>query len=458
MIKGITRYIRKRLGKAPVQPVAKLQILPRSEHPISRSEIPEGALKVLYRLHKAGFQAYLVGGCIRDRLLGKTPKDFDVATDATPEQVNHLFRNSRMIGRRFRIVHVRFGREIIEVTTFRGQANEDESKHLRQSDEGMLLRDNVWGNIEEDALRRDFTINALYYNVADFAIHDFTGGLEDLKSRTLRLIGDPDTRYREDPVRMLRAVRFAAKLGFHLDPATEAPIREQASLLLQVAPARMFDEVLKLFLAGHALDTFRLLKDYGLFAFLFPASAEAFKVNPTSLKLVEQALINTDQRIADERPVTPAFLYAALLWPGLELIYSDLLKNGVPPFPAMQQAGNRLLQRQQQHITIPKRFAFPMREIWDLQLKLPQRHGKRAWELLHQPRFRAAYDFLLLRETAGEATDGLAEWWTRFQDTDEAGQQRLLENLGKSPARSKTANRKRGPRRRRKPADTGSSS
>lgn len=248
---------------------------------------------------------------------------------------------------------------------------------------------------------------------------------------------------------MLRAVRFAAKLDFHLEAATEAPIRQQANLLLQVAPARMFDEVLKLFLSGQALTTFHLLHDYGLFAFLFPSSAEAFKRNPVAFKLVEQALINTDQRIAEERPVTPAFLYAALLWPGLELIYSDLLKNGVPSFPAMQQAGNRLLQRQQQHITIPKRFAFPMREIWDLQLKLPQRHGKRAWELLQEPRFRAAYDFLLLRETAGEPTQGLAAWWTEFQTTDEPGQQRLLGELGQGPR--KQGPKRRGPRRRKKP-------
>lgn len=449
MLKGITRYIKTRLNRKPAATVISRSILPRSEHPISRSEIHEGALKVLYRLQKSGFEAYLVGGCIRDRLLGKNPKDFDVATNATPEQVHHLFRNSRMIGRRFRIVHVRFGREIIEVTTFRGHASE-ENHHSRQSEDGMLLRDNVWGNIEEDALRRDFTVNALYYSISDFSIHDFTGGLADLEARRLRLIGDPEMRYREDPVRMLRAVRFAAKLGFTLESSTEAPIREQANLLLQVAPARLFDEVLKLFLSGHAHKTFELLREYHLFGFLFPASHEAFKVNPAALALVEQAMINTDLRIQQERPVTPAFLYAALLWPGLELIFSDLLKNGVPAFPAMQQAGNRLLQRQNQHITIPKRFSFPMREIWDMQLKLPQRHGKRAWTLLQEPRFRAAYDFMLLREAAGEPTDGVGAWWTAFQESDEAGQQKLLSELGRSPVK-KSSGRRRSPRRR-KPA------
>ena len=441
MLKGLTRFISKTLARKPAPP-ARQQVLSRAEHPISRSEIHEGALKVLYRLHKSGHQAYLVGGCIRDRLLGKNPKDFDVATDATPEQVNQLFRNSRIIGRRFRIVHVRFGREIIEVTTFRGQADKTASAHHKQSEEGMLLRDNVWGSIEEDAARRDFTINALYYNIADFSLYDFTGGLQDLDQRQLRLIGDPETRYREDPVRMLRALRFVAKLDFELEAETARPIKEHAELLLQVAPARLFDEVLKLFLSGQGLATFRLLNEYQLFGMLFPATYEAFKTQPTALALVEQALANTDQRIAEERPVTPAFLYAALLWPGLQQIWEDLQKRGTPPFPAMQQAGNRLLQRQSQHITIPKRFAFPMREIWDLQLKLPKRQGKQAWRLLNEPRFRAAYDFLLLRETAGEATDGLAAWWTQFQETDQAGQQQLLHQLG-APAASKNRKRRR---------------
>ncbi|NLW04810.1 MAG: polynucleotide adenylyltransferase PcnB [Pseudomonadaceae bacterium] len=448
MIKGITSYLKTRMNKKALVKTPQLRLLARSEHPISRSELHEGALKVLYRLQKSGFQAYLVGGCIRDRILGKNPKDFDVATDATPEEVTELFRNARMIGRRFRIVHVRFGREIIEVTTFRGKTQEVADKRLRQSEEGMLLRDNVWGCIEEDALRRDFTINALYYNINDQAIYDYTGGLDDLKNQTLRLIGDPVTRYREDPVRMLRAVRFAAKLNFKLETNTEAPLSEQANLLLQVAPARMFDEVLKLFLAGHALATFQLLRQYGLFAFLFPASHEAFKTNPTALKMVEQAMINTDLRIHEGRPVTPAFLYAALLWPGLEQIFNDLQNNGVPAFPAMQQAGNRLLQRQNQHITIPKRFSFPMREIWDLQLKLPQRNGKKAWVMLQTPRFRAAYDFLLLREIAGEATEGAAAWWTAFQEASEEEQHKLIASLGRSPVK-KSGSKRRNPRRRK---------
>lgn len=448
MIKGITSYIKTRMNKQTPDKTIQLQILPRPEHPISRSEIHDGAVKVLYRLHNNGFEAYLVGGSIRDRLLGKNPKDFDIATNATPEEVTGLFRNSRMIGRRFRIVHVRFGREIIEVTTFRGKTQEVADKRIRQTEEGMLVRDNVWGSIEEDALRRDFTVNALYYSIKDFAIYDYTGGLQDLKNKTLRLIGDPFTRYREDPVRMLRAVRFAAKLNFQLEAATEAPIKEQANLLLSVAPARLFDEVLKLFLSGHAVTTFQLLREYSLFTFLFPASHEAFKINPTALKMVEQTMINTDKRIHEGRPVTPAFLYAALLWPGLELIFNDLQNNGVPAFPAMQQAGNRLIQRQNQHITIPKRFAFPMREIWDLQLKLPHRHGKRAWELIQAPRFRAGYDFMLLREVAGEKTDGVAAWWTTFQEVDESEQHKMISALGRPPAK-KSGSRRRNTRRRK---------
>ncbi|MFK7161715.1 polynucleotide adenylyltransferase PcnB [Marinospirillum sp. MEB164] len=429
-------------GKKKAAPALKRQILPRAQHPLSRSEIHDGALKVLYRLHNQGFEAYLVGGCIRDRLLGIRPKDFDVATNATPEQVNQIFRNSRLIGRRFRIVHVRFGREIIEVTTFRGTQQQPSQAQHQQTEEGMLLRDNVWGSIEEDAARRDFTINALYYNIADFSIHDFTGGLQDLEQRQLRLIGDPETRYREDPVRMLRAVRFAAKLDFQLEAQTAAALRPCASLLLQVAPARLFDEVLKLFLSGKAVKTFHLLQEQHLFQFLFPATAEAFREDPTSLKLVEQALANTDLRIEQEKPVTPAFLYAALLWPGVKMRFDKKLSEGCPPFPALQQASQRLLEMQSQHITLPKRFAFPMREIWDLQLKLPQPHGKKAWQLLQHPRFRAAYDFLLLREAAGEATQGFGQWWTAFQETDASGQQQLLSQLVRQPGAARKKRRK----------------
>ncbi|MDR5866324.1 polynucleotide adenylyltransferase PcnB [Halomonas koreensis] len=459
MIKGFTRFL-----QSPGEHLRSLfgpqdasgghpepRIIPRQEHPVSRQHFSDAALKVLYRLHNAGHEAFLVGGCIRDSLLGRMPKDFDVATDATPEQVRELFRNSRIIGRRFRIVHVRFGREVIEVTTFRGKPGDDHADHVaQQSDDGMLLRDNVWGSLEEDALRRDFTINALYYNIADFSIHDFADGVRDIESRTLRLIGDPATRYREDPVRMLRAVRFAAKLDFHLDPATEAPVAELAPQLLQVPPARLFDEVLKLFMAGHGVETFRLLRDYGLFAMLFPEADEAMAELPWAEALVERALASTDRRIHEERPVTPAFLFAALLWGPVSLRQRALEAEGMPSIPALQAASQQVISRQLQHVAIPKRFSLPMRDIWDLQQRLMQRRGKRAFQTREHPRFRAAYDFLLVREAAGELEPGLGDWWTAFQDADEHEQRRLLSKVGADPAGSGPP-RKRRRRRRRKP-------
>ena len=458
MFKGFTRFLQspgERLKSffGPESAVAaglsEPRIIPRQDHPVSRQHFSDAALKVLYRLHNAGYQAYLVGGCIRDSLLGRMPKDFDVATDATPEEVKTLFRNSRIIGRRFRIVHVRFGREVIEVTTFRGKPGDDHGDHIaQQSDEGLLLRDNVWGNIQEDAIRRDFTINALYYSIADFSIHDFANGVSDIEARTLRLIGDPATRYREDPVRMLRAVRFAGKLDFHLDPATEAPIRDLAPLLLQIPPARLFDEILKLFMGGHGVDTFRLLRQYGLFEMLFPEAAEAMDELPWAEPLVEAALASTDRRIAEERPVTPAFLFAALLWGPVQLRQAAHEQDGMPPIPALQAASQQVVSRQLQHISIPKRFSLPMRDIWDLQQRLPMRRGRRVFQTREHPRFRAAYD-LLLRETAGELEPDLGDWWTAFQNADEHEQRRLLDKVGANPAGSGAPRKRR--KRRRKP-------
>ncbi|MFC0269180.1 polynucleotide adenylyltransferase PcnB [Kushneria aurantia] len=392
--------------------------------------LSDSALKVLYRLDQAGFEAYLVGGCVRDSLLGQVPKDFDVATNATPEQVRGVFRNARIIGRRFRIVHVRFGREIIEVTTFRGgHEGEEAERHAQQSQEGLLLRDNVWGSVDEDAMRRDFTVNALYYSIRDFAIHDWTGGIEDLEHRLLRLIGAPAQRYREDPVRMLRAVRFAARFDFALAEDTEAPLHDYAHLLLQIPPARLFEEVLKLFLSGYALDTFHGLRRYGLFAMLFPATEESFEQLDWALPMVEQALANTDARIRADKPVTPAFLYGALLWPAVVYSTNRLTADGIPPVPAAQQAGQQVIGRQLQHTSIPKRFSLPMREIWDMQLTLPRRRGKRPFQTLAHQRFRAAYDFLLLRESAGELAPGLGDWWTRFQDAGEETQRDMVKEV-----------------------------
>nr|WP_233350216.1 polynucleotide adenylyltransferase PcnB [Kushneria phosphatilytica] len=440
-------------------------VLPRDEHPVSRRMLSENALKVLYRLDQAGFEAYLVGGCVRDSLLGFMPKDFDVATSATPEQVRQLFRNARVIGRRFRIVHVRFGREIIEVTTFRGTPGEEHDDNLaRQSDAGLLLRDNVWGSVDEDAIRRDFTVNALYYSISDFSIHDWTGGLEDLEARRLRLIGDPEVRYREDPVRMLRAVRFAAKLDFSIDAATGDPIHELAPLLLQIPPARLFEEVLKLFLSGHAVSTWRILQHYGLFAMLFPGTEESLEELDWAAPMIEQALANTDTRIRADKPVTPAFLYAALLWPAVA-VTTRTLEADMPPVPALQQATQQVVSRQLQHTSIPKRFSLPMREIWDLQARLPRRRGKRAFTTLQHPRFRAAYDFLLLREAAGELAPGLGEWWTRFQDLGDEAQRDMVQQLQHGPHQEDESDeplasdaqrptgksrRRRAPRRRRR--------
>ncbi|MFG6176086.1 polynucleotide adenylyltransferase PcnB [Halomonas sp. THAF12] len=463
MIKGFTRFLqspgehlRSLFGPQDASAAGpELRVIPRQEHPVSRQHFSDAALKVLYRLHNAGHEAFLVGGCIRDSLLGRMPKDFDVATDATPERVRELFRNSRIVGRRFRIVHVRFGREVIEVTTFRGKPGDDHADHIaQQSDDGMLLRDNVWGNIEEDAIRRDFTINALYYNIADFSIHDFADGVRDIEARTLRLIGDPATRYREDPVRMLRAVRFAAKLDFDIEPATEAPIAELAELLLQVPPARLFDEVLKLFMGGHGVETFRLLRDYGLFAMLFPEADEAMEELPWAEAVIERALASTDRRIHEERPVTPAFLFAALLWGPVQQRQQTLEAEGMPPIPALQAASQQVISRQLQHVAIPKRFSLPMRDIWDLQQRLPLRRGKRAFQTREHPRFRAAYDFLLVREAAGELSPGLGDWWTAFQDADEHEQRRLLGKVDADPAGTPAPrNKRRRRRRRRKPSN-----
>ncbi len=433
-------------AKLPLAPT----IIPRDEHSISRKYISDGALKVMSRLRAAGFQGFLVGGSVRDLLLGKRPKDFDIATDARPEQVRELFRNSRIIGRRFKIVHVRFGPEIIEVTTFRGRhsAPDDEDAapqaQSARSESGMLLRDNVYGSLEEDAERRDFTVNALYYTSENFALYDFANGLADLKSRTIRIIGDAETRYREDPVRMLRAVRFAAKLNFTIEPNTAAPIHRLADSLRDVSPARMFDEILKLLMAGAGADTLALMQEFGLFQTLFPDTAQALEDDPNCEQLLRLALRNTDQRIQQQKPVTPAFLYAALLWPALQRRFNYLQNEGVPESLAIQQAATSVIERQLQTIAIPKRFSLPMREIWEIQWRLPRRSPQRVANLLENPRLRAGYDFLLLREEAGEILDGLGDWWTEFMDADEGHRERMLRDVNARPGGT-TA----GPRRRR---------
>lgn len=418
-----------------------LLIIPRDQHNISRKNVSPAALRIMRQLHEAGFSAFLVGGGVRDLLLGGHPKDFDVATDAKPEEIKRLFRGARIIGRRFQIVHVRIGREIIEVTTFRGHHDE------ARSADGMLLRDNVYGTIETDAVRRDFTVNALYYNAQDFAVYDYTGGLEDLKRRQLRIIGDPVTRYKEDPVRMLRAVRFAAKLGFSIEPKTADPIFELGHLLRNIPAARLFEEVLKLFLGGSATATFTLMREYQLLTYLFPGTEAALEAgDPLGAALIEQTMVNTDKRVRSDKTVTPAFIYAALLWPALQAEMRRLASH-MPPAPAYLQAAQTVISQQLSHTSLPKRFLMPMREIWDLQYRLPQRQGLRALRLLEHPRFRAAYDFLLMREAAGESLDGLGTWWTRFQGADDEEREQMVKALGKQAGGKKPRPRRRAPRK-----------
>jgi poly(A) polymerase len=388
------------------------RIVPRDAHGISRKDISPNALRVLYRLREGGFASYLVGGAVRDLLIGGHPKDFDVATSATPEQVKALFRNCRLIGRRFRLAHVVYGREIIEVATFR--ANEDDGSGDRETvSEGRLSRDNVYGTIEDDAVRRDFTANALYYAIEDFSVRDYVGGFEDVQARVLRLIGDPEARYREDPVRMLRAVRLASKLDFSIDPAAAEPIPRLAPLLSGSAPARLFDECLKMFMAGHAETSFLSMERHGLLPVLFPETAKALDTNRSGAlrSTLIQALRSTDARVAEDKPVTPAFLFAALLWPAYCRELAVLQKSGVDPSVAQQRAADRVTLHQAERIALPRRFSLPMQEIWLLQPRFTQRLRKRVFRLLAHPRFRAAFDFLELRLSGNpEIAEDVAFW------------------------------------------------
>lgn len=429
-------------GQGPREPV----IVPRNEHTISRKQISQNALNVLYTLKDAGFEAYLVGGCVRDLLLGHEPKDFDVATNALPEQVHSLFRRSRLIGRRFKLVHVRFGRDVIEVATFR--APPEASNHV--DEQGRIMQDNVYGTLEQDAWRRDFTINALYYNIRDFSIVDYTGGIDDLNAGLIRLIGDVETRYREDPVRMLRALRFVGKLGLKLDKETEAGIFKWAGLLADIPPARLFDETLKLYLTGNAAVTHELLCHYGLFDEMYPQTATLLHEEKDGYPrtLLMKALENTDRRIDDDRPVTPAFLFAALLWEPVRQRAQLLMENGMPEIPAMQRASSEVITDQVQRVAVPKRFSMVTRDIWNLQPRLLKRQGKRAFRSLLHPKFRAGYDFLALRHEAGEPLSEIVDWWTRFQDVSANEQEKMVASLSGSGKASKPRRR----RRRRKPA------
>ncbi len=377
------------------------------------------------RLSSSGYQAYLVGGSVRDLLLGKVPKDFDVATNATPTQIRGLFRNGRVIGRRFKLVHVIFYRDIIEVATFRG--HEGTTDIQLTNERGMLIRDNVYGTLEQDAWRRDFTVNSLYYDISDGSIVDLTNGMPDITSKHIRMIGDPEKRYLEDPVRMLRAIRFCSKLHFELAPETAEPIRRLSHLIRHVPSSRLFDELTKLYQCGESAIVQKMLVEYGLFAELFTQTYDLYQSSYPVNSLLMIALENTDRRVHDNKPITPAFLFAILLWFPLLNKASVLQKeHSVPPLPALDQAMSLVVAEQNQVIAIPKRFSQVMREIWLLQFKFSKRSGDRALQLLQHPRFRAAYDFLALRALAGDESMQLADWWTTFQEVDEHEQARMI--------------------------------
>ena len=437
-------------SRGPPLPAAALQlrIVPRDAHPISRKDISPNALRVLYRLREAGHDAYLVGGAVRDLLAGIQPKDFDIATAATPDQVKHLFRNCRLIGRRFRLAHVVYGREVIEVATFR--ANVDDGSGGRQLHEGgRLLRDNVYGTIEDDAVRRDFTANALYYAIEDFSVRDYTGGFEDVRNRVLKLIGDPEQRYREDPVRMLRAVRLAAKLDFRIDEATAEPIMRLAPLLGEAAPARLFEECLKLFLSGYAVASFLRLEQHGLLSALFPETAAALAANRSGAlrRMLLDGLAGTDIRVAADDPVSPAFLFAVLLWPAYCRELMVLQGQGVHAAEAQRRAADRVTLHQLSTIALPRRFSQPMQEVWLLQSRFAQRQRKRVLRTLAHPRFRAAFDFLVLRQAASdEHADDVVFWREAQLDPDAA-----LDSHPESAVQAEddAAPRKRRRRRRR---------
>jgi poly(A) polymerase len=495
----------------PVAPAAKPRVIPRAEHTISRSHISPNALRVLYRLKDAGFHAFLVGGCVRDLLLGMEPKDFDVATDALPDQVKRLFRNCRLVGRRFRLAHVFFGQEIIEVATFRaasapsqgeepladadpedGEAPELDDPQLNESqlnepelgaeppgegppmdapprafgregrapgDEisermfdatGRILRDNVYGTIDEDVWRRDFTANSLYYNIADFSIWDYVGGVEDIAARRLRLIGDPETRFREDPVRMLRAARFEAKLGFEIDPPTAEPIGRLRELLGGVPPARLFDEMLKLFLTGHGARSLEVLRRRGLLAQLLPSVDAYLCTHSDGLveRLLLKGLTNTDERAIAGRPVTPTFLLALLLYGPIAQLIESMPPERWHELGAIMDACDAAVRQAQVHLTIPRRFSLGLSEMFSLQPRLEHPSGRRALRLLTHPRFRAAYDLLLLRAELGLASPEMARWWTEVQSVPHEEQGRMADALAQTAGPRRERPRSGGRRRR----------
>jgi len=393
---------------------------------------------VLYRLKKSGYQAYLVGGCVRDLLLGREPKDFDVVTDARPEDVKRIFRNCRLIGRRFRLAHICFGRDVVEVATFRGSEKGD-----RVIKDGRLIRDNVYGTIEEDAWRRDFSVNALYYNIRDFSLVDYVGGIEDHQAGSLRLIGDPEERYREDPVRMLRAIRFATKLGFNLHSDSALAIKDFSFLLRDVPPPRLYDEVLKLFLSGYAVQTFEQLRHYDLFKPLFPDTDKYLETQNKNFPSIflAKALENADRRLAEGKSVTPYFLFAIFLWGPLRTVIEQKIKLGQNESNAFHESVGEVILKQVQYLSFPRRVSAQVREVWSLQWAFKKTVGGAPYRLLRRPRFRAAYDFFVLRAETGEADPEIAKWWTTFQEASDDDRKKMT--------RGKGGRQKKRPRRKR---------
>ena len=438
----------KRIKKGKPAPKKNIKpvIIPRAGHNISRDRINRNALKVLYRLHEAGYGAFLVGGCVRDLLMERKPKDFDIATSALPEEVRKLFKNCRLIGKRFRLAHILFGREIIEVATFRTHHENGQAEHGKMH-EGMIIRDNVYGTIEDDAWRRDFRMNALYYNIADFSVIDYTGGMQDIENRILHMIGEPEQRFHEDPVRLLRAIRFIAKLNLNITPETEEPLMRLSHLLGHVSSGRLYQEVLKFFQEGATLSTVLLMQKYNIFEQLFPHTAKSLD-NPDAFTLIKEALANTDQRIKEEKPVSPAFLFAVFLWHPISKTVSIHIKDGLPIYVAYDKAIHDILKEQGQRLAIPRVLQMTIREICLLQHRLTQRRGHQPYRLLEHPRFRAGYDLLLLRANSDESLKELADWWTQFHTTDPETRENMMKEVPRTaPAKKRKFHRSRKPKK-----------
>ncbi|MGZ8292343.1 MAG: polynucleotide adenylyltransferase PcnB [Telluria sp.] len=435
----IKKFIRKILGvkdqRDPTEPV----VLGAAEHGIDPKLLSSNAIRVTQTLQEAGFKAFVVGGAVRDLLLGVKPKDFDIATNATPEEVKKLFRRAFIIGRRFQIVHVMFGQDLLEVTTFRGAgaANAPKDEH------GRVLRDNSFGPQHEDAMRRDFTINAMYYDPATQEVLDYHGGIADIRDKILRIIGQPEARYREDPVRMLRVVRFAAKLQFTIEPNTREPIPVMAPLIDNVPAARVFDEMLKLLMSGHALACLQQLRKEGLHHGLLPL-LDVVLEQPIGMMFVTLALESTDDRVKAGKGVSPGFLFASLLWHQVVEKWTAYRAAGESPIPALHLAADDVLDSQTEQLALQRRIASDMRDIWSMQPRFERRNGKTPYKLLEHPRFRAGYDFLLLRCASGEIEMELGEWWTAFYEGDVAEREQLVVAANSAPAGAK---RKRAPRR-----------